>query len=146
LWEFEVYGLPVAFGPNLARTCTATASSIENSNFTPDKAIDGNLQTRWSSAFADGQSIVVDLGSVHPVRRVILRWEAAYAQSYLLQYSNNPATEGYFTVASQSNGHGGVEDWAWNTDATARYIRVYCSTRATPYGCSLFEVEVYAVH
>jgi len=144
LWEFEVYGFPVSFGPNLARSGTATASSIENSSFTPDKAIDANLSTRWSSAFADGQWIAIDLGSVQTVRRVILRWEAAYAKSYLLQYSNNPAVEGYFTVASQSDGHGGVEDWAWNTAATARYIRVYCSTRATPYGFSLFEVEVYA--
>jgi hypothetical protein len=144
LWEFEVYGIPVSLGPNLALTGTATASSIENSNFTPDKAIDGNLQTRWSSAFADGQSIVIDLGSVFSVRRVVLRWEAAYARSYLLQYSSNPAAEGYFTVGLQSDGHGGVEDWAWNTDANARYIRVFCSTRATPYGCSLFEVEVYA--
>jgi len=144
LWEFEVYGIPVSLGPNLALTGTATASSIENSNFTPDKAVDGNLQTRWSSAFADGQSIVIDLGSVFSVRRVILRWEAAYARSYLLQYSTNPAADGYSTVGLQSDGHGGVEDWAWNTDANARYIRVFCSTRATPYGCSLFEVEVYA--
>jgi hypothetical protein len=144
LWEFEVYGTAVSFGPNLARTGTATASSVENANFTPDKAIDGNLQTRWSSAFADSQSIVIDLGSVQPVRRVILRWEAAYSNRYSVQYSNNPAVDGYFTVASQSDGHGGVEDWAWNTSATARYIRVFCATRATPYGCSLFEVEVYA--
>ena len=33
---------------------------------------------------------------------------------------NNPAVDGYFTVASQSDGHGGVEDWVLDTSATAR--------------------------
>jgi hypothetical protein len=141
LWEFEVYGATTSFGPNVARGAAATASSNENASLTPDKATDGNLDTRWSSAFADGQWLVLDLGQVQPINRVILRWEAAYASRYAVQYSNNPSTEGYFTMASQLDGHGGVEDWAVN--AYARYVRVYFDKRATPWGASLWEIEVY---
>jgi hypothetical protein len=141
LWEFEVYGTATAFGPNVAGNAIATASSSENDSLTPNNAIDGKLGTRWSSAFADGQSIVLDLGDVQPIHRVILRWEAAYASHYSVQYSNNPSTDGYFAMASQFDGHGGVEDWAVN--ASARYVRIYFGNRATPWGVSLWEIEVY---
>ena len=133
-----------SFGPNLARTGTATASSAENANFTPDKAIDGNLQTRWSSAFADSQSIVIDLGSVQPVRRVILRWEAAYSNRYsvqLLQQSGRRRLlHGGLAVGRTWRRRGLGPEHQRNRPR----IRVFCATRATPYGCSPFEAEVCA--
>jgi len=38
---------------NLALNQTATASSIQNASFPAQDAVDGNLGTRWSSAFSD---------------------------------------------------------------------------------------------
>jgi F5/8 type C domain len=70
---------------------TATASSSENSTLGPAKAVDGNVTTRWSSAFSDPQWLQVDLGSSKAINRVVLRWEAAYSTSYDIQFSNDAA-------------------------------------------------------
>src|SRR5688572_23343015 len=56
---------------------TATASSTEHSSHGPGNAVDGNSSTRWSSAFSDPQWLQLDFGSVQPIARVTLHWEAA---------------------------------------------------------------------
>src|ERR1700743_3873404 len=47
-----------------------TASSTENASFPAADATDGNLGTRWSSAFSDPQWLQVDLGSSASVGQV----------------------------------------------------------------------------
>ncbi|HVJ19481.1 MAG TPA: discoidin domain-containing protein [Polyangiaceae bacterium] len=123
----------------------ATASSQETAALTPALAIDGNTTTRWSSAFSDPQSIVVDLGASRRVSRVVLRWEAAYSTNYDIDVSassTGPWTKVYGTTA----GDGGVDDISGLT-ATARYVRMYSRARNkinnVSYGNSLYEFEVY---
>ena len=65
-----------------ARITSAKASSCESSELGPEKAVDGNLQTRWASEFSDPQWFVVDLGERKTVESVILHWDAAYAEIY----------------------------------------------------------------
>ena len=64
---------------NLAQGRPATASSTQflTSN-TPDKAVDGSLGSRWASSYNDNQWLRVDLGAARTVSRAVLRWEAAY--------------------------------------------------------------------
>src|SRR5947208_2604229 len=82
----------------------------------------------------------VDLGSVQPITRVKLSWEAAYATAYQLHVSNNAG--GPWTVAYDNTaGTGGVEDL--KVSATARYVRLWGTQRATPYGYSLWEFQVF---
>src|SRR5690242_5526268 len=57
---------------NLALNRPTTASSLENSSFPAANATDGNLGTRWSSAFADPQWLEVDLGSAQSICQVTL--------------------------------------------------------------------------
>ncbi len=54
---------------NIALNQPATSSSVQSSSYPASAAVDGDLTTRWSSAFSDPQWITVDLGSVqrhHP--------------------------------------------------------------------------------
>ena len=51
-----------------------TASSEQNATFPPSAATDGNLGTRWSSAFSDPQWLEVDLGSTAQISSVTLDW------------------------------------------------------------------------
>lgn len=125
---------------NLALGRPATASSMETAALTAAQAVDGQLATRWSSAFTDAAWISVDLGSVRTFNRVILRWEAAYGKSYLLEGS--PDGSAWSTVFSQANGSGGVEDLSFARTA-ARYLRMRGTSRGTAYGYSLREFEVY---
>jgi hypothetical protein len=116
-----------------------TASSTENATFPASAATDGNAGTRWSSAFADPQWLQVDLGSVSTVSSVTLQWETAYATAFQIQVSNDAST--WTTVYSTTTGTGGTQ--TLNVTGTGRYVRMYGTARATGYGYSLWEFQVY---
>ncbi|GAA1284452.1 hypothetical protein GCM10009658_29810 [Planotetraspora silvatica] len=116
-----------------------TASSVENPGAPASAAVDGDLGTRWSSAFADPQWIQVDLGATATIDQVVLNWEAAYARSFQIQVSANAST--WTTVYSTTTGTGGTQ--TLNVTGTGRYIRLYGTARATAYGYSLWEFQVY---
>jgi len=127
-------------GPsNVALGVPATSSSVEAAAFAPGLAVDGNGGTRWSSAFSDPQWIQVDLGATHAIQRVVLRWETAFARGYQIQTSNDGAT--WTTIRTTTNGAGGVEDFA--VTGTGRFVRMNGTARATQWGYSLWEFEVY---
>jgi non-lysosomal glucosylceramidase len=127
-------------GVNLALNKTVTASSVEKAGVEAVYAVDGNASTRWASAYSDPQWIYVDLGGSYPVNRVILRWEAAYGQSYKIQVSNDASN--WTDVYSTTTGNGGNDDLSF-TATSARYVRMYGTVRGTSYGYSLWEFEVY---
>jgi beta-glucanase (GH16 family) len=130
---------PPANTVNRALNRPAVASSSEAAPFGASQAVDGNAGTRWSSAFADPQWIYVDLGQSYALSRVVLRWEAAYGRAYQVQVSSNATT--WTTIKTVTGGDGGVDDLA--VSGTGRYVRILGTERATPYGYSLFELEVY---
>ena len=130
---------PCSSAPLLSQGQPATASSVENSSYPPANAVDGNPNTRWSSAFSDPQWIRVDLGSVQDLSRVRLHWEAAYGRAYEIQTSVDGSS--YTTRASVSNGDGGVDELT--ISGSGRYVRMYGTQRGTPWGYSLWSLEVY---
>ncbi|MEO7066392.1 MAG: beta-1,3-glucanase family protein [Rhodanobacter sp.] len=131
-------------GANLALGKHTEASSVENAEGTAAKfAVDGNTETRWGSAFDESATLRVDLGSSRRFNRVVLRWESAYAAAYAIQYTDTPNDEGSWQTAYSENASlGGVEDVSFPSEK-ARYIRVLGTRRATVYGYSLRELEVY---
>ncbi|HEX4787494.1 MAG TPA: discoidin domain-containing protein, partial [Actinospica sp.] len=143
LWEFQVYGTPTAAGScgtsDAALNRPTTASSVESASYTPAGATDGNTGTRWSSAFSDPQWLDVDLGSAQSVCGVGLNWEAAYATGFQIQVSNDNTN--WTTVYSTTTGTGGTQNLA--VSGSGRYVRMYGTARATQYGYSLWEFDVY---
>jgi hypothetical protein len=125
---------------DLALGKTATASSSQNSVLLPGLAVDGNSATRWSSGWSDNQWWQVDLGSAQSVSTVSLNWETAYASSYKIQLSTNGTT--FTTVATVSNSAPGVKTTTF-TATSARYVRVLGVTRATVWGISFWDANVY---
>ena len=117
------------------------AASTSYAGFPASNATDGNASSRWSSAFSDSQWIYVDLGSVYTINRVVLRWEAAYGRGYKLQVSNDAST--WSDAYSTTTGDGGVDDITLSTPAPGRYVRMLGTQRATTFGYSLYELEVY---
>jgi len=104
-----------------------------------ENAVDGDEKTRWGSAFRDKQWLMVDLDASVPLSKVRLSWEGAYAKDYELQVSNDGLL--WNTVRRVKEGSGGVEEQEVNQ--TARYVRVLGLHRATPYGISLYELQVF---
>ena len=127
-------------GTNIALYKVATASSLENAGYPATNAFDGNLNTRWSSAFSDPQWIYVDLGATYNISEVTLYWEAAYGKSYQIQVSSDATN--WTTIYSTTTGLGGTEDLA-GLSGTGRYVRMYGTARGTVYGYSLWEFQVY---
>ncbi|WP_329042869.1 discoidin domain-containing protein [Streptomyces sp. NBC_00178] len=116
-----------------------TASSQEHYGTAAAGAVDGDLGTRWSSAASDGQWLQVDLGSPVPLSQVVLRWEAAYAKAYRIELSTDGAS--WSTAYATTTGAGGTESVA--VSGSARYVRMQGVTRATGYGYSLWEFQVF---
>jgi mannan endo-1,4-beta-mannosidase len=126
-------------GDNLARNRPVYASSRESTTLNAANAVDGDTGTRWSSTYTDQQWLYVDLGANRTVTGVTLRWEAAYAAMYQIQVSTDGTT--WTTVHNDYAGNGGTDVIALGT-RTARYVKVYAWQRGTPYGYSLWELEV----
>ncbi len=144
LWEFKVYGTGGTGTCGTADTAlhkTATASSAENAGTAASLATDGDLGTRWSSAFADPQWIQVDLGSSQQVCGVRLDWEAAYGKAFQIQVSDTGSS--WTSIYSTTTGGGGTQ--ALNITGTGRYVRMYGTARATAYGYSLWEFAVFTI-
>ncbi|HEV2344946.1 MAG TPA: discoidin domain-containing protein [Actinocrinis sp.] len=130
---------PPAGGTLLSQGKPTTASSQENASFPAPNATDGNTGTRWSSAFSDPQWLQVDLGATHTISKVVLQWEAAYAKAFQIQTSNDGTN--WTTIYSTTAGPGGTQ--TLSISGSGRYVRMYGTTRATQYGYSLWEFQVY---
>ena len=125
---------------DIALNHTATASSLENASFPASNAVDGNLNTRWSSQFSDPQWLEVDLGATQNICQVTLNWETAYGKAFQIQTSNDNST--WTTIYSTTTGTGGTQ--TLSVTGTGRYIRMYGTVRGTQWGYSLWEFQVFA--
>jgi hypothetical protein len=115
-----------------------TASSVQGYPWAAANVVDGNLNTRWSSAWSDPQWIEVDLGAIHVVREVNLYWEYACATAFQIQTSDNGTT--WMNIYSTTTGAGGEQMIVVN--GAGRYVRMYGTRRNTGYGYSLWEFQV----
>jgi hypothetical protein len=140
---------------NLALYGTPTASSVEpNSGNVASSAFDGNVNTRWESAYTDPQSISVDLGQISTIHSIVLNWENAAGATYNLNVSNDGSTW-TTVVAVGTNAAGAVQTLPANTtggihtysglNVTGRYVQMAGFTRTTGYGYSIWEFQVFGI-
>jgi beta-glucosidase len=129
-----------AAGTLLSQGQPATASSTENAGTPASAAVDGNTGTRWSSAYSDPQWLQVDLGASASISQVVLQWENAYATAFQIQTSNDGTT--WTPVYSTTTGTGGTQ--TLSVTGSGRYVRMYGTARATGYGYSLWEFQVFS--
>jgi endoglucanase Acf2 len=85
------------------------------------------------------QYVTIDLGSVQPITKVSLNWEAAYASGYAIQVSNNGSS--WSTVFSETNGNGAIDDI--NLSASGRYVKIALFEEGTIFSFSLYEMQVF---
>ncbi|MCK9554626.1 discoidin domain-containing protein [bacterium] len=114
----------------------AFASSQEN-DFRASCAIDGDLATRWSSRFNDGEWLEIDLGGIKTIGKITIYWEDAYPSDYKILFSADG--QGWKDIVSKNDSAGGKEIIRFEP-AEARFIKIMCLKRATKWGSSLFEI------
>jgi len=124
----------------LSRGAKVRASSVEAEGLESRNAVDGDLQTRWSSSFSDRQWIIVDLGRVRRVSDLKLVWERAHADCYEILASVDGKQ--WRRIRRVVGSRGGTERFR-NLDQRARFIKLSCFKRATQWGYSLWELGIY---
>ncbi len=149
---------------NVALNKTAISSSEENVG-TPTKFVnDGDNTTRWGSNHNENEWIYVDLGENCYISKVNINWEDAYGSIYDIQIASDGATTEQFngiyagttvnkTVISEKEWKTvvSVTDNASKGDNTqvigteGRYVRMKGIKRATNYGYSIKEFEVFGI-
>ncbi|MFG1608583.1 discoidin domain-containing protein [Actinoplanes sp. NPDC049265] len=118
----------------------ATASSTETAGaYLASEAVDGNIGTRWASAFSDPQWLQVDLGSSQAISRIELNWETAAGKAFQIQVSDNASA--WTSIYSTTTSTGGNQ--SLTVSGTGRYVRMYGTQRTTTYGYSLWEFKVF---
>ena len=129
------------FNPfNLAFGKEVVASSFTSDSKKASLVTDGGAGSRWESEYNDPQWIYVDLGKEEKIENIILKWETACAKKYTLQVSND--AKKWKTVYDNKDGKGGKEKIDLES-VTARYVKLEGISRATQFGYSLFEFEIY---
>jgi PKD repeat protein len=118
----------------------ATASSTERAGLEPGKAVDGSSTTRWSSAARDREWWQVDLGRTRKVDQVRVNWEAAYARVY--EISTSTDGKKFHGVTTVTIGQPGPQATTFAA-RDARYVRITGERRATSFGISFWDVNVF---
>jgi cysteine-rich repeat protein len=123
----------------LSTSATASASSVETAGYEANKANDNNTGTRWSSQYSDNQWLQVNLGARKNVSSLVIDWEAAYANQFKIQLSDNGTDWALFGEYSKGNDG----DDTITINKPAQYVRMQGVKRGTTYGYSVFEFAVY---
>ncbi|NMD85940.1 discoidin domain-containing protein [Victivallis vadensis] len=136
IYELELYGKSanLAFGGKLS------ASSVEQPAYAAEFAADGARSTRWSSARRDNQWLLLELPEEKTVAKIVLDWERAAAKEYAVGLSRDGRN--FTEVYAGKNGVSGRRTIEVEPQ-TAKFIRIDCRRRLTPYGFSLYEVGVF---
>jgi hypothetical protein len=136
--------IPVSARPNLALFRPVVASSVGEDN-PPAKALDGIATTRWESETTDTEWMYIDLGVVYSIDSVFVSWETAAGLDYAIEVANTPSLSetGWTTVAHVTNGAQGENRSITFAPVQARYVRLQGYKRASIFGYSIWEFEVY---
>lgn len=126
---------------NLATGKTVTASSNENDTYVPELSVDGDITTRWASAYEDPTTYQVDLGGVYSIDKIIISWEFASSADYVIAFSTDGAA--WTDVTSYASAENVREDVLTFTAADAQYIRLTSNSRTSEYGNSIYEFGAY---
>jgi len=136
---------------DLARGKSVVASSGES----PEKAVDGDYYSTWSSDKSDDEWIYVDLGRVYRIDRVNLLWGwKIHAADYSIDVARSTSgREAHWRTVHRETGHAYV---TWEATyrihfepTDARYVRLHATKRAGNqtwggYQLAAFEVPVAA--
>lgn len=126
---------------NIAPEGKANASSIENSQYLPENAIDGNLQTRWSSQRYVPQWLEIDWEGTRRISKISIVFEAAYAQDYEIETWNDTSWETQLTVQNNTSTE---ISYSFSIPIDTTRLRLYFTKASDHFSSvSLWGLEVY---
>ena len=133
---------PINLALNRPVTVSGTADSTD-----PNTTVDGDMNTRWSSNYADNAWIYADLETIKHIAKVKIDWYSAnsFGASYIIQAADSDpgiasSWKNVITVA------GTYPQDEISLDVDARYIRMQGVRRggSAQYGYSIREFEIWS--
>jgi len=126
---------------NVAPEGKISASSNETNERTPDKAIDGQMLTRWASKVGVPQWLEIEWNKAQELSKIKIFFESAYADDYIIETWNGSDWKTQIIV--ENNISTECEHVFPKTINTTRLRLSF--TRASSFGLvSIWELEVYA--
>ena len=122
----------------------ATSADSFDREFSPSRAIDGNLDTesRWSSRGND-QSIILDLGSEQPVNIIQTAWYRADVRQAFFDVDTSTNSNDWNRVLTGAVAEDGEDFKTFQLDdSNARYVRIVGRGNSQSEWNSLIEVVV----
>lgn len=115
--------------------------------FVGEKAVDGDISTRWSADKTDNQWLTVDIGEEKTIGQVVLHFHAESPEYEVLVSNDN---QNYQSIYKEEHGSGGKEakKYIEVANVTARYIKyqqlkMWKHTNGQYYGSSIISMEAY---
>lgn len=118
----------------------ATASGEENNHFHASFAVDGNVNTRWSSGRASSAWLVLDFGKRVMIGGLVITWERAFSPSFWVQASDNAVNWATIEVTGATQAG---EQSLPGLFTTARYLRILSRQPSSFGNVSIKEVAVF---
>ncbi len=107
----------------------------------PMAPVDFDPDTRWSSAYRDGEWIYFDFGKPKTVSKIVIRWEQAYATSYEILTSDD--SQNWKRLILLEGQTGGTSELVFQP-VTCRYVKLVGLSRVNAeWGISIWEFEPY---
>jgi len=131
---------PIVTSKNLALGKTVKVSSIENIGLEGYYAIDGDINTRWSSKFTDNQSLIVDLGAIYAIDSVVINWEVSGGKDYELFVSDDSIK---YTSVRKVTDNTLLKNSTEKLIMSGRYVKMQGIKRMDDCGYSIYEFEIW---
>src|ERR1700678_1964724 len=134
-----------SFGQMINRTGWVASASVNDSDGQPANAIDGNVNTRWTTGTSqvNGQWFQVDMGSTQSFCEIVLNETNSpgdYPRGYHVNVSDDGSNWG--SPVAVGSGTEGVTTIIF-TNQTARYIRVTQTGSVSGIWWSIAEFNAY---
>lgn len=120
---------------------SAKASSVQERKFPPEYGFDGNLTTRWSSAFRNGEWIEGYFACPAQIQTLYIYWETARASAYTI-FLKGEKTD-WIEVSNEKERSGEKDVIHLTSPIQATAIRIRCDRKATQWGNSIFEIQAF---
>ncbi len=132
----------MSFAEDVNYASASNGSSATASTGDGSLAIDDNAGTRWESAQTDDEWFLLDMGQSRTFNYIKIKWEGAYAKRFQLLASADGVNFTAFYTESNLD-HADWQAIYVETPVTARYIKYQGLERATQWGQSFFEFQVF---
>jgi hypothetical protein len=143
---------PDSINRALSRPATAsTYSTYSGDSLFARYAVDGNMATRWNSAWQvvdpqrdatpEDEWIAASFSDIIDLAKIDLSWHASYASEYNVDVS----FDGYLwtTVREIRDGNGGADTITFAAKPAGRYLRIRTLKSSLGQGYSLYELAAY---